>query len=173
MMHMWQRYHTQKHRKNYFLFISTLNLSPYHLQNLDDKDDELLLWNHGVWKLWCASRFNPHSIAPTPTTLQNLICWWWRWQIMIHKRHHELVIQESRFKAHNIWCTYPNHQQQITQKVLSFDPWNVSYQCFDLHSWLDHLGVRIHETYNMHMMYFYRQWQRWWKSWLLSFDPWT
>ncbi len=78
--------------KNYFLFISTLNLSPYHLQNLDDKDDELLLWNNGVLKLWCASRFNPHSIAPTPTGLQNLIYWWWKWQIMIHKSHHELVI---------------------------------------------------------------------------------
>ncbi len=96
--------------------ICTTFLLPSPRSWLTKNLQNILLWNHGVLKLWCASNFNPHSIAPTPTTLQNLVCWWWRWQIMIHKRHHELVIQESRFKAHNIWCTYPNHQRQITQK---------------------------------------------------------
>jgi hypothetical protein len=42
--------YTKNIEKTYFLFISTLNLSPYP-QSLDDKDDELLLWNHGVLKL--------------------------------------------------------------------------------------------------------------------------
>jgi hypothetical protein len=66
MMHMWQRYHTQKHRKNYFLFVSTLNLSPYHLQNLDDKDDELLFMESWSVETLMCFKVQPTFHCPNP-----------------------------------------------------------------------------------------------------------